>query len=393
MRTVFFVATLLPCLVTASLAEAHIQLMSPTARYIQDDNGLKAAPCGSGTKTGTITPLVPGQTLTVTWKESVSHAGHFRIALSANQSDFVEPTSLAIPTTLPSWDLADGIQDKTGNQTYDQTVQIPNVECPACVLQVIQVMSTGTDGTNTGPFSGVYHACADLNISTGNGDGGTARDAVVVADARPDVATRDNADDHAVARDTAQPSGGTMGMGGNGSGDIGVGGSAAGTGGSTGNGGSKGSGGSGSGGASAGAGGATSKAAGGSGDGRGGASAMGNGGTAETGGGVTPSGGSTAGGVGGVAGGNGSAGGGRGGSAASAANGNGGAGSGDSGSRSSGGAETPPSTSANGCSCRGPRTLVKKANADRAPSWSTAPWSVPAWCWPRRPTRKRLGSL
>jgi hypothetical protein len=62
-----------------------------------------------------------------------------------------------------------------------------------------------------------------------------------------------------------------------------------------------------------------------------------------------------------VAGGNGSAGGGRGGSAASAANGNGGAGSGDSGSRSSGGAETPPSTSANGCSCRLGSPVAPKA--------------------------------
>jgi len=182
MRTLSCFVVLSALLVTAS-AHAHIQLTSPTARYTQDNNGLKTAPCGSGTRTGVVTKVSPGQTLTVTWKESVSHAGHYRIALSASESDFVEPTSLTVPSTLPSWDLADGIQDRTGTQTYSQTVQIPQKECPTCVLQLIQVMSAGSDGTNTGAFSGVYHACADLSITGAAGDASVADVAVGSHDA------------------------------------------------------------------------------------------------------------------------------------------------------------------------------------------------------------------
>ena len=177
MRRMFFLAVCLSWLGLGSIAEAHIRLASPLPRYVQDDTGLKTGPCGSGTATGKVTPLVPGQILTVSWKESISHAGHFRIALSASVGDFTEPTDLSIPATPPAWDLADGIADKTGTQTYTQDVLIPNQECPACVLQLLQVISTGTDGTNTGPFSGVYHACADVSISTANADGGTKLDA------------------------------------------------------------------------------------------------------------------------------------------------------------------------------------------------------------------------
>jgi MYXO-CTERM domain-containing protein len=218
MRTHVCVAFLLVSLVWAASAQAHIQLNSPTARYVQDNgNGLKTAPCGAGTATGAVTKLVPGQSLTVTWKESISHAGHFRIALSDKESDFVEPTSLDIPSTLPAWDLVDGIQDKTGTQTYTQTVQIPNTECPACVLQLLQIMSTGTDGTNTGPFSGVYHACADLNISASNGGdagAGGGADALTGGDARADLVARDLGGTGGSSRDGAAASGGTSGAGG-----------------------------------------------------------------------------------------------------------------------------------------------------------------------------------
>ena len=339
MRPPFFVAALFPCLVSARLAEAHIRLTSPTARYVQDDNGLKTGPCGSGTATGTVTPLVPGQTLTVTWKESVSHAGHYRIALSANASDFTEPTSLAIPTTLPSWDLADGIQDKTGTQTYSQAVQIPSTECPACVLQLLQIMSAGTDGTNTGTFSGVYHACADVKISSTNGDAGTARDGATVADMRLDVGLQDSPDGNGVHTDTA--AGGATGTGGSGSGGNGIGGSMSGAGGAMS------AGGSGTGGSSVGAGGATSKGSEGS-----GGTAGGNGGTFA----------SATGGNGGSAGGSGG-GGSAGGSAGHVASTGGSSGSGgatsggiagnSAGSGGRGGpSETSPASSPSGCSCQ-----------------------------------------
>jgi hypothetical protein len=186
MRKSLYLAVFVAPLLFPARVLAHIQLSSPVARYVQDNNGLKTGPCGSGTRTGTVTKLVPGQTVTVTWKESVSHAGHYRIGLAASESDFAEPTDLSLPSPLPGWDLVDGIADKTGTQTYTQSVQIPSKECPACVLQLIQVMSAGTDGTNTGSFSGVYHACADVSISAASGDGGAGAEVRASDSSRPD---------------------------------------------------------------------------------------------------------------------------------------------------------------------------------------------------------------
>jgi hypothetical protein len=257
MRKMFSVAVCLSWLGLGTVAEAHIRLASPVARYVQDDSGLKTGPCGSGTATGTVTPLAPGQNLTVSWKESISHAGHFRIALSANESDFAEPTDLAIPATLPAWDLADGIADKTGTQNYTQVVKIPDHECPACVLQLLQVMSTGTDGTNTGPFSGVYHACADVSVSTANADAGTKLDAAISPDTRADLVVRDVSTFDSPAPDTARATGGTSGSGGSsttirdgsgaggapGTGDTSASGGSPGTGGTSGTGGAPGTGG------------------------------------------------------------------------------------------------------------------------------------------------------
>lgn len=248
----FTTATL--SLLFALPAWAHIQLQSPTARYKQDNNGLKDGPCGSGTASNVVTPLVPGQNLTVTWKESVGHGGHFRIALSAKESDFTTPSNLDVPTTLPDWDLADGIQDKTGTQTYSQVVKIPDKECPACVLQLIQVMSGGTDGTNTGTFNGNYFACADVSILASN----TTADAGATggSDARADALRVDGrASDASGAAGGSTGAGGAAGQGAGGSGSggrdmggaVGSGGVGAGAGGASGG---TGAGGAGSGGAS-----------------------------------------------------------------------------------------------------------------------------------------------
>ena len=306
MRHVFSATVVTLVLGTASskLALAHIELQSPTARFVQDSNGLKTAPCGSGMKTGTVTPLVAGQTLVVSWKESVSHSGHYRIALSAHDSDFVEPTSLDIPTTLPAWDLADGIPDKTGTQNYMQSVQVPSTPCAACVLQLLQVMGAGTDGTNSGPFSGVYHACADVAISAGGPDAATGPDAAMDSKAAPDL-SGGRADSSSGGSDAGGAGGvaGAAGVGGSMSGGGAAG--AGGTGGGAGSGGASATGGNSSvssgqgnmtggstgsatagsntnGGASAGAGGASGSNAAGGALGRGGATSAGSGGSAAT---------------------------------------------------------------------------------------------------------------
>jgi hypothetical protein len=359
MRTSPTVVLSIGSLLWAARVEAHIQLNTPTARYVQDNNGLKTAPCGSGTRSGAVTKVAVGQSLTVTWKESVSHAGHFRIALSAKESDFADPSSLTVPNPLPAWDLVDGIADKTGTQTYSQTVQLPAVECPACVLQVIQVMSTGTDGTNTGSFSGVYHACADLAITGGGSDAGWVQDAMRASDAREEAGLRDSRDPDNVEHDAGAAAGGargdvgaTGGVGSGGAGGVtgreaggasGKGGEPAGVGGDLGRGGNAGAGGQSGGGAEAGSGGDAVTATGSGGRTGGRTGPLGSGGAATGAGGSKDGGGGA---------------GSHGGSVAGTSAGQGGAGMGGGGA---GRAVDSPSA-ADGCSCR-------LAKSPRSMSW------------------------
>jgi hypothetical protein len=39
----------------------------------------------------TLSPFAPGQTITLQWTETVSHAGWFRIAIATDRSKFVDP--------------------------------------------------------------------------------------------------------------------------------------------------------------------------------------------------------------------------------------------------------------------------------------------------------------
>jgi hypothetical protein len=249
------VLTLAPVLLVAGTAQAHIQLDMPTPRYVYNGNQIETSPCGSGTATNAVKSVTGGSSLTVNWHETINHDGHYRIALSANESDFTVPTSLTIPSQpWPSWDLMDGIPDvgATGG-TYSETITVPNINCPHCVLQVVQIASlTSNGGGNTGGYYTNYYGCADLNITatgTATGGGGGAS--------------------------STGGGGGSSGGGGGGSSGGGGGSSGGGGGGSSGGGG--GATGAGGGGGSTGGGGAT-------GTGGGGGAAGGSGGTTATGG-------------------------------------------------------------------------------------------------------------
>jgi hypothetical protein len=255
--------TLAPVLV-AGTAQAHIALDMPTARYVYTDNGVEATPCGSGTKTNAVMNVTGGSSLTVNWHETINHDGHYRIGLSANESDFTVPMDLTIPSQpWPSWDLMDGIPDVGASAgTYSKTITVPDMSCPHCVLQVVQIASlTSNGGGNTGGYYTNYYSCADLNITaTGTGSGGAGGGG-------------------------GSNGGGGGSSGGGGGSNGGGGGSSGGGGGSTGGGGGSSGGGggaSGGGGGSNGGGGAT--AGGGGGSTGGGGSAGGTGGATATGG-------------------------------------------------------------------------------------------------------------
>lgn len=153
-----FSASLLATVLASGGAQAHIALMSPTPRYAD----MKYGPCGRGgaldVRTNNVTTFKPGQTITVTWKETVPHPGHYRIAFDPDGQRFTDPSSFT-DTAPRMYVLKDNITDKTGTQVYSDTVTLPNVECTNCTLQVIQVM---TDKPPYGDGNDLYYQCADL---------------------------------------------------------------------------------------------------------------------------------------------------------------------------------------------------------------------------------------
>lgn len=167
MRTnsvVSFAAVLVATAVTLfakSDADAHIEMTSPTPRYAD----LKSGPCGRGrtdARTKNVHTYKPGQTITVTWDETVPHPGHYRISFDPNGSSaFTDPkTADERSTAAPV--LIDGIADKSGRGSYSQAVTLPNVECDTCTLQLVQVM---TDKAPYGDGDDLYYQCADIILS------------------------------------------------------------------------------------------------------------------------------------------------------------------------------------------------------------------------------------
>jgi uncharacterized protein (TIGR03382 family) len=159
MRAVLVVAVL------ASTAHAHVQLTYPMARTTEQKTG----PCGAaGSTRGTnVTTFQPGETITVTFDETVDHPGHYRIAFDDDGNDvFQNPNN---PNDNFASTLVEPILDKTGG-VYSQTVTLPTTPCDNCTLQLIQVMTTSV------PYNSFYYQCADITIAgdppEGSGSGG-----------------------------------------------------------------------------------------------------------------------------------------------------------------------------------------------------------------------------
>lgn len=157
----------------AGTAHAHLDLLTPTPRT----KLLKQGPCGAGPndpRGPTVATFMPGEKIVVTWNEYVDHPGHFRIAFDDDGQDiFVDPKGFDDVGGGPGV-ILDGIADKNGGD-YMQEIQLPNIECDNCVLQVIQVMS---DKAPYGDGNDLYYQCADIALkgevaSTTSGDPGS----------------------------------------------------------------------------------------------------------------------------------------------------------------------------------------------------------------------------
>jgi hypothetical protein len=166
---------------------AHFRLLEP-ASWIQESEELGdpqwSAPCGGtlkdpGKPTGAVTKIQGGDKLRIRIREMAFHPGFYRVALAVNSRSELPPDPEAIaepgangrprsvsgaihyPPSPPV--LADGLfmHETPFDKEQETDVEIPNINCHKCTLQVIEFMAA--HGSN--PDGGyTYHHCADLQI-------------------------------------------------------------------------------------------------------------------------------------------------------------------------------------------------------------------------------------
>lgn len=179
------------CMTAAVLsvtAHAHFKLLEPASWIVESDRGdpQKAGPCGGdskdkGTPTGTVAKAVGGSKIHLKVLETIYHPGHYRVALSVNSRNELPPDPLTTerhtdkglystwaviqsPPQIPV--LADGLfphyTRPSQPQTHEADIELPNISCAKCTLQIVQFMA---DHIYNVPGGYSYHHCADLQIT------------------------------------------------------------------------------------------------------------------------------------------------------------------------------------------------------------------------------------
>jgi hypothetical protein len=170
-------------------ASAHFKLLEPASWLIESDRGdpQKSGPCGGsntdwGKPSYVITKAVGGQKLHIRIQETVYHPGHFRVALAVNSPTELPPdpqvttrdtekgplsVSAVIqnPPQIPV--LADGLFARNTRPAapmdfLETDVQLPNINCKKCTLQIVQFMA---EHAFNNPGGYTYHHCAVLEIT------------------------------------------------------------------------------------------------------------------------------------------------------------------------------------------------------------------------------------
>ena len=172
-----------------STAYAHFKLMEPASWLIEDQRGdpQKAGPCGGsntdwGKPSYIVGKAVGGQKLHIKVQETIYHPGHYRVALAVNSHTELPPdpqattresergpwsVSAAIQTPAQPPVIADGLFVHSTRPTgpadpFETDVELPNISCRKCTLQVVQFMADH-GFNNPGGYS--YHHCAELQIT------------------------------------------------------------------------------------------------------------------------------------------------------------------------------------------------------------------------------------
>jgi hypothetical protein len=172
--------------ILAPFARAHFHLLEPQSWLVEATNGdpQKLGPCGgttanAGMPSGIVNQMRGGQKLHIKLQETVFHPGHYRIALAVNSRDELPadpqavtrdgdkgPQSVSAPIQNPPKIpvLADGLFVHTTRSAdpFETEVQIPNINCPKCTLQIVEFMAEHGLNKDGGFF---YHHCAEMQIT------------------------------------------------------------------------------------------------------------------------------------------------------------------------------------------------------------------------------------
>lgn len=169
----------------AMSAHGHFSLDAPASWIEEDERGdpQKIAPCGGtladgGTRSGAVTDVQGGEMLRLAITETIYHPGHYRVALArkinalpAAPEAVMKETDRGLRSDYAQIDadpqppvLIDGLwqNDQRRSGPLETEIQIPNINCEDCFLQVIQFMEDHP-GVPAGGFT--YYHCAVLNIT------------------------------------------------------------------------------------------------------------------------------------------------------------------------------------------------------------------------------------
>jgi len=180
--------------VVPAAVQAHFKLLEPASWLVESDRGdpQKLAPCGNDPKaqpSNAIGKAVGGSKLHLKVQETIYHPGHYRVALSVNSRnelpadpETIERTTergpqsvwavIQSPPQVPV--IADGLfQHYTRPpapaagatappMVWEADIELPNITCAKCTLQIIQFMAE--HGYNM-PGGYSYHHCADVQIT------------------------------------------------------------------------------------------------------------------------------------------------------------------------------------------------------------------------------------
>ena len=174
---------------TVQSTSAHFKLLEPASWLVENERGdpQKSGPCGGsntdwGKPSYIITKAVGGQKFHIKVQETVYHPGHYRVALAVNSPTELPadpqvttrdsergPWSLSAliqnPPQIPV--LADGLFVHSTRPTgqaapFETDIQLPNINCKKCILQVVQFMA---EHAFNNPGGYTYHHCAELQIT------------------------------------------------------------------------------------------------------------------------------------------------------------------------------------------------------------------------------------